>query len=163
MEADIHLTWKRGFFSNTYHLFLNGRPVGQLTGKTFLQSSPAEINEKRYTFKTTGFFRQHTTITDNSVNQVIGEIDYKNIFSRASVAIGDQKAEWRFANIFNSKWTISNSQGGQISYSGSCNRGKIDSMISNEPLLLSGLFIANYYWDITIAFAALFVVFIVIL
>jgi hypothetical protein len=35
-------------------------------------------------------------------------------------------------------------------------------MTGDEPLLLSGLFIANYYWDITIAFAALFVVFLAI-
>lgn len=120
------------------------------------------MNEKCYTFKTTGLFRQRTTIIDNSTNQSIGEIDYKNIFSRASVTVGDQKAEWRFANIFNSKWTIFSSEGALISYSGSCNRGKIDSMTGDEPLLLSGLFIANYYWDITIAFAALFVVFLAI-
>jgi hypothetical protein len=38
-----------------------------------------------------------------------------------------------------------------VKYTGSITKGTIESVEQDEMLLLSGLFITNYYWQITVA------------
>lgn len=72
------LTWRKNYFSNLYSIYSNGQQIGKLKDKTFSQIANGELNGKEYTFKTKGFFKQHTEIIDNSENKVIGEIIYNN-------------------------------------------------------------------------------------
>jgi len=145
------LTWKKNFFSNLYGIYSNGQQVGKLKDKTFSQIANGELNGKEYTFKTKGFFKQQTEIIDNSENKVIGEIIYNNWMTKATISIDNKTINWKYDNIWNTKWSIFNSEGIKIQYSGSSTSGQIDSNIDDALLLLSGLFVTNYYWQMTVA------------
>ena len=124
-------------------------------------TSRGELNEKKYTFKTTGFFNQHTQIIENNENKIIGEITYNNWMNKATININGKKFELKYNNIWNSKWSITSLNETQISYNSSTSTGQIQSNTDNELLILSGLFVANYYLQMTLAI--LLIVFIPIL
>ncbi|MBN2812612.1 MAG: hypothetical protein JXQ80_00975 [Bacteroidales bacterium] len=145
------LTWKKNFFSNLYNIYANGQQIGNLKDKSFSQISNGEFNGKKYTFKTKGFFKQHTEIIDHVENSVIGEIIYNNWMTKATISIDKKSVNWKYDNVWNTKWSIFNSEGINIQYTGSSSKGQIDSNTDDALLLLSGLFVTNYYWQMTIA------------
>lgn len=145
------LTWKKGIFTSTFNIYSNGQLIGKLKNKTFSQSADGELNGMKYAFKTKGIFKQHTQILDNQSNNMIGEIAYNNWMTKATLSIQNKKTYWKYENIWNTKWSIFNSEGIQINYSGSSGSGKIESNTKDDLLLLSGLFVINYYWQMTIA------------
>ena len=145
------LTWKKNFFSNLYIIYSNGQQIGQLKDKAFSQTANGELNGKEYTFRTKGFVRQHTEIIDNSTNKVIGEITYNNLMTKANISIDNKTINWKYNNLWNTKWSIFNQEGINIQYAGSSTSGQIDSNTDDALLLLIGLFVTNYYWQMTVA------------
>jgi len=148
---EIKLRWGKKFFSNLYVIYSNGQQIGKLKDKSFSQTANGELNGKEYIFKTKGFFKQHTEIIDSSENKVIGEITYNNWMTKATIAVNNKTTNWKYDNLWNSKWSIYNSEGINIKYSGSSSSGQIDSNIDDALLLLTGLFVTNYYWQMTVA------------
>jgi hypothetical protein len=53
--------------------------------------------------------------------------------------------------MLNTKWSIFNSEGIRINYSGSSTNGRIESNTEDDLLLLSGLYVTSYYRQLTIA------------
>lgn len=151
-------SWKKSLFSNLYSIYSNGQQIGKLKNSTFSQTSSGEINGKEYIFKTKGFFRQHTEIIDAYENRVIGEITYNNWMTKATISIDNKTISWKYDNVWNTKWSIFNSEGVNIKYAGSSTKGQIDSNSNDELLLLSGLFVTNYYWQTTVAIIVVMVV-----
>jgi hypothetical protein len=146
-----NLKWEKNFFSDLYCIYSNGQQVGILKDKTFSQTANGELNGKKYTFKTKGFFKQHTEIIDHIENKVIGEITYNNWMTKATILVDNKTIYWQYDNLWNTKWSIFNSEGIKIHYSGSFTSGQIDSNIEDALLLLSGLYVTNYYWQMTAA------------
>jgi len=151
MIMQTKLIWKKNVFSDLYSIYSNGQQIGKLKDKTFSQSANGELNGKEYTFNTKGFFNQHTEIIDNSENKIIGEIVYNNWMTKATISIDNKTMNWKYDNMWNTKWSIFNSEGIKIQYSGSSTSGQIDSNSDDPVLLLSGLFVTNYYWQMTVA------------
>jgi len=149
--------WKKGIFSDTYRVYSSNQQIGELKNKTFSQSSIGEINGKSYTFKTKGFFKQHTEIVDNSDNSVIGEIAYNNWMTKAFLSINERKHTWKYENVWNTKWSIFESDKAVINYKGSSSSGQILSDIDNDLLLLTGLYVTNYYWQMTVIIVAVMI------
>ena len=145
------LIWKNRILTGTYTIYSNGRIIGRIKNNYISQSADGELNGVKYTFKTRGLFKQHTQILDNQTNTMIGEILYNNWMTKATLSIQNKKTYWKYENIWNTKWSIFNSEGIQINYSGSSGSGKIESNTKDDLLLLSGLFVINYYWQMTIA------------
>ncbi len=58
--------------------------------------------------------------------------------------------------MWNSKWSIKDSEGTLINYAGSSTSGKIDSNVDDDLLILTGLSVTNYYWQITILLVIVF-------
>lgn len=144
-----NLRWEKNFFSNLYSIYSNGQQVGILKDKTFSQTANGELNGKKYTFNTKGFFKLHTEIIDNKENKVIGEIIYNNWMTKATISIDNKTVNWKYDNRWNTQWSIFDSEGTKIKYSGSSTSGQIDSNIDDGLFLLSGLFVVNYYWQMT--------------
>ncbi len=150
--------WTKKTFGSTYQIFSNDTLIGNLVSKSFSQTVNGEINSKKYTFKTTGFFSQSTEIIDNSTNSVIGNITYNSWMTKASITIHYKAANWQYNNIWNTKWNINDNFGMDINYAGSSTKGHIESNTDDDLLLLTGLFVTNYYWQTTIAvMAAVFI------
>jgi hypothetical protein len=145
------LTWKKGIFSYTYNIYSEGNLIGKMKNNCFSQSADGELNGMKYTFKTSGFFKHHTQILDNQTNNIIGEITYNNWMTKATLSIQNKKTYWKYENIWNTRWSIFNPEGIQINYSGCSTSGKIESSAEDDLLLLSGLYVTNYYWQMTVA------------
>ena len=143
------LRWKRNFFSNLLSIHSEDRQVGELREKPFAQISEGELHGKKYSFKTKGFLNQYTEIIDSIENKVIGEIHYSSWMTKATISIDSKKSSWKYDNMWNTKWSIFNSEGIDIKYSGSSTSGQVESNIDDELLLLSGLVVTNYYWQLT--------------
>ena len=146
-----NLTWKKGVFSNVYKIYLNGKQIGNLKDKSFSQSGIGVLNNKEFLFQTKGFLKQKSKIFDTAENKMVGEINYNNWMTKATITINDKTFNWKYDNIWNTKWSIFNSEGINIKYAGSTTNGLIDSNIDDSLLLLTGLFVTNYYWQLTIA------------
>lgn len=146
-----NLTWKKGVFSNLYKIYSNGKQIGNLKDKSFSQSSIGVLDNKEYLFQTKGFFKQKTKIIDTTENKTVGEINYNNWMTKVTITINDKTINWKYDNLWNTKWSISNSEGINIKYSGSSTGGQIETNIDDAVLLLSGLFVTSYYWQMTIA------------
>lgn len=146
-----NLTWKKGLLSSLYQIYENGIRIGYLKDKTISQSSIGLIDDKEYLFHTRGFLNQHTLIFDNYENKLIGEIRYNNWMNKATITINDKTVYWKYDNLFNTKWSLFDSEEVNIRYSGSSLSGHINSNTNNSLLLLCGLFVTNYYWQLTIA------------
>ncbi|MBN2426421.1 MAG: hypothetical protein JXR46_13370 [Calditrichaceae bacterium] len=153
------LTWKKNYFSNLYSIYSNGQQIGKLKDKAFSHIANGELNGKEYAFKTKGFFKQHTEIIDCSDNKVIGSIKYNTWMTKAEISINDKKINWKYDNIWNTRWSIFDSDGMTMAFNGTTTKGRIDSSIDDGALILSGLFVPNYYSQMTlfIIFIAVFV------
>jgi len=149
-----NLTWKKGFFSNLYKIYSNGKQIGNLKDKSFSQSRIGVLDNKEYLFQAKGFFKQKTKIIDTTENKTVGEINYNNWISKATITINDKTINWKYDNLWNTKWSIFSSEEFNIKYSGSSTGGQIETNIDDAVLLLSGLFVRNYYWQMTIAILA---------
>ena len=145
-----NLTWTKGIFSNLYSFYQNGELKGKLKDKTFSQTANGELQGKVYRFKTKGLLKQRTEIID-SEDKVIGEINYNTWMTKASITINGKVVNWKYNNIWNTKWSLFDTVGINIKYSGSSTKGQIDSNVDDSLLILCGLFITHYYWQMTVA------------
>jgi hypothetical protein len=143
-------TWKKGTFSDTFKIYANNRQSGKLKNKTFSQTATGEINGKNYTYKTKGFFRQHTEIIDDTNGSVIGEISYNDWMTKAFISLDKKEYTWKYDNHWNTKWSIKSFDRVLIKYRGSSTGGEIDPDVDDDLLLLTGLFVTNYYWQATL-------------
>jgi hypothetical protein len=146
-----NLIWKKGLFSNLYNIYSKGELIGNLKEKTFSQSGVGVLFNKEYLFQTKGFLNKRTEIIDKNENKVIGEIDYNNWMTKATITVNNKTISWKYDNFLNTKWSLIDTEGLNIKFSGSSTKGHIYSNVEDSLLILSGLFITNYYWQMTIA------------
>jgi hypothetical protein len=145
------LIWKKGLFNKTYRIYSNNSPIGKLVERTWSSSADGEINNKKYQFKTQRFFKQKTQIIDTENNSVIGTIVYNIFMTRATIEYLGQKAYWKYSNIWNTQFSITDLGGNKISYRGTSFNGKLEFNQPNDLLVLTGLFVTNYYWQLSVA------------
>jgi hypothetical protein len=154
MQSEFH--WKKGILDSTFRIYAKNRQIGKLHEKAFTRTSKGEINDKVYTFITHGFLNQHTVITDIIENKTIGEIRFDNWMTKATLSINKKRYYWKNENIFNTRWRIYNAEGTEIKFISSATSGQIETNSDDTLLLLCGLFVKNYYVQISIVlFAAL--------
>ena len=148
---ETKLNWKKGIFKETFEIYSNGALVGTLKENIWKQIAYGELNGEKVIFKTHGYFKQETQIIDPSTNSNIGKITYNSWMTKATIEYTNKVANWKYDNAWNTKWSISNSEGVQIRYQGSSSKGTIEHQTRDDLLILSGLFVINYYWQISIA------------
>jgi hypothetical protein len=153
----LKLKWKKKIFSNVYKIYGDNQQSGELSKRSFSKTSTAALNDKRYTYRTTGFFEQFTEIKDKSENK-IGEIKYGSWMTRATINLGEKTYHWKYCNMWNSEWSLYDENEIKITYRGSSSTGNIHSNTDDPLLLLTGLYISNYYWETT--FVVLLIIFI---
>jgi len=153
-----NLEWRKGLLSSTYRIYDEGRQVGVLREHTFAQTANGELNGMKYTFRTKGFLNQKTDIIDDRSGETIGEIEYNTWMTKATLTFGNRIVFWKYNNMWNTKWSIYDSDNIKIDYAGSTTGGLIDSSIDDDLLLLSGLFVTNYYRQIALViFVVIFI------
>ena len=149
MPSKIH--WKKKLISRSYAIYSSNQLIGQLREKVFSQTSTGELNDKEYKFITSGFFKQVTSIVDTKENKKIGEISYGTWMTKATFYINNKTYYWKYDNLLNTKWSVYNEEETEIKYYGSYTNGIIEANTDDSLLLLSGLYVKNYYLQTTIA------------
>lgn len=140
------LTWKSSIFSRTYRIYEKEELIGHLTNQPVSYKANGEIDGKKYFFNTKGFFKQRVEIIDPETNQPIGDIEFGLLHTSAKIRIKDKTVLWKYDNLLNTKWSIKDAQAGSLHFSGSSTKGKIEGINPNRLLILSGLFVTNYFW-----------------
>lgn len=146
-----NFTWSKGAFSNLYNIFKNGQQIGKLKDQTFSQKSDGELNGQQYRFQTKGVFNQRTEIYDTSADKLIGEIKYNSWMTKAAIELNGKTYNWKYTNTWQTKWSIFNDEGVELNFAGSSTKGHLETNIEEASLILCGLFVTNYYWQMTIA------------
>lgn len=144
------LYWGKRPFFNTYQICSAYYPIGKLFNKTFSQSAVGELNGKSYSFKTGGFLKTRTEITDNLTNELIGDITYSSGMTKATLSIHGKKLSWKNNNFRSTKWQISDNEGVLVKYNGTSTGGQIDSNTDDDLYVLTGLYITSHYWQMVI-------------
>jgi hypothetical protein len=143
------LTWKKGIFKNTFEIYSSDSLIGTLKENSWKQTATGELNGTKISFRTKGFFTPETEISDSERNNPIGKITYNTWKTKATIEYNNKSAEWKYDNFLNTKWSLSNSEGVMLQYNGSFSKGEIEVFKQDEILLLAGLFITNYFWQIS--------------
>lgn len=144
------LNWKKGWLSNTSEIFSESKKIGELKESSWMQSAEGSINQKSYKFKTSGFFKQETIITDTTANKVVGTITYNSWKTEAVIDYAGSKYNWSYKNIWHTSGSIKEAGQTKIDYEHSFTKGKIASEVPSELLILSGLYITSYYTQVSL-------------
>lgn len=138
------LTWRKGLFDSNYQLYTNGEIKGSLIFSS-LKNNARAIALKNYYFTTEGFLNPVTKIRDENHNQ-IGIITYHIMQLKATINFENRDhASWSYANGWLSQWIITNHQDKQIQYHASTAAGNVYSNTDDELMLLSGLFVREFF------------------
>ena len=152
------LNWTKGVFDQNYRIQSGDSPIGHLKENFWGDGAEGEINDRQYRFKTKGFLNQSTEIIDTETGEVVGNISYNTWRTKAHVEYPEGTATWENANIWGSKYKLVDHEGNEIVYNPSLTKGTIDAGTYNGLLLLTGLYIANYYWQMTVIIMVMVVV-----
>ncbi len=138
------LTWRKGLFDSNYQLYANGEIKGNLIFGS-LKNNARGIASKNYYFTTEGFLNPITKIRDEKHHQ-IGIITYHAWQLKATITFNDlDHASWNYTNNWLSQWAITNHRDKQIQYHASTAAGTVHSDNDDELMLLSGLFIREFF------------------
>jgi hypothetical protein len=147
MGTNLH--WKKGIFKSAFEIFSGEINVGRIKDDSWRQSGFGELNGKKYLFKTKGFFNKETEIIDSRNNVTIGKITYNSWKTKANIEYDKGTIDWKYDNGWNTKWSVSDNRGTILKYHGSLTKGEIEINVQDELLILSGLYISNYFWQIS--------------
>lgn len=145
------LTWKRGIFSSTCRIFSGEDFIGELASYAFKQTAEGVIRNKKYLFRTKGLFKQETQIIDGVSDQVIANITYNSRMSKATIEFKDRTVLWKYDNTWQTKWSLYDKLGIYMKFAGRQSKGTIEFEEEDDLLVLTGLFVTNYYQQAMIA------------
>ncbi|RYG16661.1 MAG: hypothetical protein EOO07_12785 [Chitinophagaceae bacterium] len=138
------LTWRKGLFDSNYQLYTNSEIKGSLIFSSW-KNNARGIALKNYYFTTEGFLNPVTKIRDENHNE-IAKINYNSWKLKATLTFKDlEHASWSFSNGWLSEWTITNHRDKQIHYQSSAGTGVVHSDNEDELMMLSGLFIREFF------------------
>lgn len=141
----IRLNWKKDFFGNTTKIYHKNAEIGKLINDSWSDSAVAEFNDKKYRFKKKDIFSNTTLISDTYENKIVGKIIFDSWNTKANIQIIDNKYVWKSENFWKSKWNLSDENGIIIDFESKSSSGIINSTVQNNLLIITGLYITNYY------------------
>jgi len=145
------LYWKRGTFSSTCRISSDEGIIGELASYTFKQTAEGVLRDKRYLFRTKGLFKQETQIIDGESEQLIGKITYSSMMSKATIELKDRTINWKYDNAWQTRWSLYDNLGIYMKFAGRHSSGTIEYEEADDLLVLTGLFVTNYYQQAMIA------------
>ena len=138
------LNWRKGLFDSNYQLYTNDEIKGSLIFSSW-KNNARGIALKNYYFTTQGFLNPITKISDENRNQ-IGVITYNNWKLKATITFENlDHASWSYTNGWLSQWAITNHRDKRIQYHSATAIGTVYSDNDDELLLLSGLYIREFF------------------
>ena len=149
MTTDSTLKWKKPIFGCSFKIFSDNNQVGQLKDSEFSRTATGSLNDQHLKFTTKGHLHPRVEIRDVNTNEIVGKISYNVWYPKAQIVYKDQVAIWKFSNLWETRWGLSNRQGLKLAFNGHAHKGSIKLNETNDALVLAGLYISNYYWRLT--------------
>lgn len=150
--------WKRKFFSTSTNIYSGERIIGKLCENSWKQTADGECNNRHFRFKTSGVFKQVTKVYDLDEDMEIGKITYNSMMNKAEIHYPDRIIHWKYDNSWQSKWSLTDGRGKRMEFHGRTHTGFIRLEEEDELLILTGLFITNYYQQmLVVILAAVFI------
>ena len=156
-ENPQFIHWHKGFFTDSYTLKIGGETVGQIKEGFWCRKSKGIFQNTTIEFQRKGFFTSTTDLIDKRQQSVIGQIRFNTWRNKATIDINDRTFQWSFDNFWGTRWSIIKNGVSILKYKSKFNKGEIEASVINEELILSGLFIHNYFIQI-LGFMAVFVI-----
>jgi len=148
MNSVLH--WKKPFFNNVSSIYSADGKIGELVENNWKQTAEGEINNRKYSYRTRGFFNQITEIVDPATNHVVGKIEYNTWKSSATITYLDQNFHWKYDTPWHTRWSITDDRGVSTKFQGNQVKGSIEGPDLSEIMVLTGLFVTNYYVQSTV-------------
>lgn len=145
------INWKKGILSSRYRLYSGEEFLGELTNHSFKQNAVGVIKNKKYVFITKGLFKQETRIMDGDSNKVLGRITYNSMMSKADIELSERMVSWKYDNGWHSRWSLFDEKGTLLKFAGGSSKGSIEFENEDLLLILTGLYVTNYYQQAMIA------------
>ncbi len=139
------LSWEKGIFSRAYTLFDNGKLAGYLKGELISQTLKGELKGRAYSFETSGIIKKNTIVYDMETYKRLAVITYDEFRSKAILSVDNRVLYFKYDNLLQNKWQLSEVSGVHIECTSTLNRGCINSTTDESILLLSGILVADYY------------------
>jgi len=157
-----NFVWHKGFFDSNYQIFKDGNISYSLIFDTWQNTAKGIGLQNTYLFKTLSILDTKTQLIDNK-GEVLGTITINILQTKAVITLTNGEIFYfEFKGTWFNAWTITDLKQKQIFYQSNSTSGEITSNNEDELMLLSGLFIKEFYTRIFIAFL-LFIVFIPII
>lgn len=71
--------------------------------------------------------------------------------SKATRQFADNTISWKYDNAWQTRWSLSDDQGILMKFSGGFSRGTVEYDKDDDLLVLTGMFVTNYYQQAMIA------------
>jgi hypothetical protein len=141
----MKLHWKEGFFNPKYTLFEGDREVGFLKQSIFSSEATGKLFNQQYLFKRRKAFSSFIDIFEEESSQKIGEIKLDSLKTQARLTIDNDTYDWKYNNIWQTKWYVKQNETSLISYKSSFMKGEINVNHKSEAIILAGLYSYGYY------------------
>lgn len=146
------LNWRKGLFDSHYQVFDHATPKFSINFNSLKNSAFATTQKEIYLLRSQGYSNPETQILNNK-NEIIATIRYDWLSFKAKIIFPSGEAfDWAFQNSWLSRWSLNNHTDKQIIYNSSSGSGLIHSNVDDDLLILTGLFIREYYTRILFAF-----------
>ncbi|HCT31157.1 MAG TPA: hypothetical protein DIW31_10605, partial [Bacteroidales bacterium] len=125
--------------------FENGIQIGTLSFAMWTNKAKGILNDKEFEYRTKGFFKPETEIGDLKNGNIVGKITYNEWKTKATITLIDGRVcEWQYQNFWHTRWALN--QGLYfINYKSSMLNGEITSHLPDEVLIITGLFVFNFF------------------
>ena len=141
---ETQFTWKNRFFRSDYEISRYDGIAGELKNIGWKRKAAGELNGKKVLFEIKGFFDKDFLISNPDDNSLIGKIVFNTWRTKATITILDKVYNWHYDNFFHTKWSISNENGNLVKYESHFKNGDVNSFVSDEILILAGLYVRKY-------------------
>ena len=139
------LFWRKGLFDSSYQVFDQQQLKFSMNFSSWQNSAIATTQTGIYLLKSEGFAKPETRIVNNQ-NETLATITYDWLGFKARIVFASGETfDWRYQNSWLSRWSLNNLKDKQILFSASAGNGNIHSSVDDDMLVLTGLFIREYY------------------
>lgn len=145
------MKWKSNFFSSSYKIFKDEQQIGNLKERVFRNTANGELNDAVLEFRKKGFFKPKTEIFDQETKEKVGQIQYDGWGAKANFELNGEQYSFKYTNIWNTQWIVYDENGeSMIHYKSRTFSGHIETDETDDFLLLTGLYVHNYYVQISL-------------
>jgi hypothetical protein len=154
-----NIRWKKGLFQCAYKINEGEEQIGELKQSKFTLSATGSIGEDRYRFKVIEGLKNRVEIINSASGEKLGTIRFSHWLPKATIEYKGEIYKWRFSNLWETRWQIADAAQNTQQYKGWTCSGSIASPMQANIMTLTGLFISNYFWQMSAIYAAIFIPF----